>query len=638
MGTFQVQNREIVDFATLPSYIGDAVVAAEDRTFYENSGISVRGIVRALWNNLTGNPTQGGSTITQQYAERYYMGTTTSYWGKFQEAILAVKIAQTQDKPEVLGNYLNTIYFGRDTYGIEAAAQAYFGVHAAELTLPQAATLVGIIPSPNNWDPAKNPERAQERFDYVLDSMVLTGALTQAERDQYTTVPPTIEYARSDRYGGTQGYLLDMVRREVLANTSITEEELDTTGYTIVTTIDPAMQNAAVQAVAEMPEDKPANLSTALVAIDPMNGAIRALYGGPDFLTVQRNAVTQDIAQAGSTFKPFTLVAALENGVSLYSTFNGNNSVEVPGFDRPVTNYGGVSFGQISLLDATANSVNTVYAQLNTQVGPELTVEAAVTAGLPEDTIGLSANPANVLGTASPHPLDLAHAYATFAAQGVRTTPHIISTIAYLSDGTLAYSFDGDPERVFDAEVMADTTYALTRVVENGSGSYAQALRRPVAGKTGTSNDNRSAWFVGYTPQLVTAVALYQVGPNGETEQITPFGGFGEITGGTVPVRVWTAFMQAALADLPVMDFPQPTNRPAPEPTPSEVVEEPVEPVPVPTPTPTPTSTPTPTTPTPTPPQPEPTPSPEPSVEPEPTVEPTPSPEPSVEPEPEPTP
>ena len=558
MGTFGEQNRVIIGVDTIPQHVMDAVVAAEDRTFYENPGINPVGIVRALWNNLRGGSQQGGSSITQQYAERYYFGTTVKdYAGKFEEALLAVKLARSQDKQEILANYLNTIYFGRDSYGIETAARAYFGVGAAELSVAQAALIAGIIPSPNNWDPRADAEKAEQRWNYVLDGMVTTGTLTQAERDAQV-FPETIEHVRSDTLGGTSGYLLDMVKREVLANSVISEDDLLSTGYRIVTTIDPVLQQAAVDAVATLPEDKPANLRTALVTLDPTDGAIVALYGGPDFLTVARNAVTQDVAQAGSTFKPFALIAALESGNSLRSRYDGDSLIDVEGFPEGVRNFGagnGQSFGTVDLVKATANSVNSVYAQLNVEVGPAVTLDVARRAGIPDEALVNQEVPANVLGTASPHPLDMAQAYNTFAAQGMRSEPFIVRSVEYLSGGVV-YEGGTTPERAFAADVMADTTYALTQVVEAGTARKAAEIGHPVAGKTGTSNDNRSAWFIGYTAQLTTAVALYQVGPNDETEEITPFGGVSQVTGGSHPLNLWTTYMTTAMAGREVVQFP----------------------------------------------------------------------------------
>lgn len=575
LGSFAEQNRVIVDGDTIPEHVRQAVVAAEDRTFYENPGIDPVGITRALWQNLRGGSRQGGSSITQQYAERYYGDkTVTDYRGKIEEAFLAIKLARAQDKDEILANYLNTIYFGRDSYGIETAAQAYFGVGVAELNRSQAALLVGMIPSPNNFDPRVSSEQAERRWNYVLDGMVATGALSQEERDA-EVYPETVEFARSDTYAGPQGYLLDMVRREITSRSAVTDEELDHAGYRIVTTIDPTLQQMAVDAITVIPEDKPDNLRTALVTLDRETGGILALYGGPDYLTISRNAVTQDQAQAGSTFKPFALVAYLESGGSLKSRYNGNSMIQPEGWDRPVRNFGsgnGQSFGEIDVTTATANSVNTVYAQMNVEVGPAVTLQTARAAGVCANGVTTEGDcpvlegqevPANVLGTASPNPIDMAQAYNTFAAQGMRTEPFIVASVEYL-DGRLVYQGADDPERAFAADVMADTTHALTQVVESGTARGAREVGHPVAGKTGTSSENRSAWFIGYTMHMTTAVAMYQVGEDEQgasiTEPITPFGGVSQVTGGSHPLSVWKAFMTPAHSGREVIPFPPPAD------------------------------------------------------------------------------
>lgn len=574
MGRFAEQDRTIIASDQIPQHVKDAVVAAEDRTFYENPGVNPAGILRALYLNVTGQDTQGGSSITQQYAERYYVGkTTTDIPGKIREAFLAVKLARVEDKDEILSNYMNTIYWGRDTYGIEAASQAYFGIPASQLDVSQGALLAGLIPSPNNFDPRNSPEQAERRWNYVVDGMVVTGALTQAERDALV-YPATIEFAKPETYAGPNGYLLDMVRRELVAE-GFTEEELDQGGFDIVTTIDGGLQQMAVEEVAAVPADHSPNLRTALVTLEPTTGAIRALYGGPDFITQAQNAVTQDIMQAGSTFKPFALVAYLENGGSLKSKYNGNSNIVIPGYAaEPLQNFGrgnGQSFGTIDVATATANSVNTVYGAINVETGPEKTLDVATRAGAcaswarAEQDCSLFDDqgfPSNVLGTSSPHPLDMAQAYNTFAAQGVRTEPYIVEQVLY-PDGDIAHTNGHETEQVFAADVMADTTYALTQVVERGSGEKAEAVGHPVAGKTGTSNENKSAWFIGFTPQLTTAVAMYQVGVDADgkpvQETITPFGPYvnSQITGSSAPLDLWTAYMTRAMAGREVLSFPE---------------------------------------------------------------------------------
>jgi len=575
MGSFAEQNRVIVGQDQIPQHVRDAVVAAEDRSFYQNPGINPTGIARALWQNLRGGHRQGGSSITQQYAERYYHNDSiTDVRGKIEEAMLAVKLARLEDKDVILANYLNTIYFGRDSYGIETASRAYFGVGVADLDVSQAALLAGVIPSPNNFDPRVSPEQATRRWDYVLDGMVVTGALTQAERDAQV-FPVVVDFAPPQVYAGPNGYLLDMVRREITTQSGITETDLDHGGYSIVTTIDKGLQDMAVAAVQTLPADKPANVQTALVTLERQTGAILALYGGADYITRAQNAVTQDIAQAGSTFKPFTLVAYLEAGGSLKSRYSGRSGIEVAGFGPggspgPVSNFGDASYGTLDILEATARSVNAVYAQMNVEVGPAATLQAARQAGVCAGGVTTEGDcpvlvgqevPANVLGTASPHPIDMAQAFNTLAAQGARTEPFIVRTVTY-PDGEVAYENTQTPEQVFDADIMADTTYALRQPIERAGGTArgASAVGQPVAGKTGSSNENMSAWFIGYSMYMTTAVAMYQEAPDGSQESITPFGGERQITGGTFPLDVWTAFMVPAHQGREVIDFPPPAD------------------------------------------------------------------------------
>jgi membrane peptidoglycan carboxypeptidase len=616
MGKFQVQNRQIVNVAELPQHVRDVVVAAEDRTFWENAGVDPMALGRAFYNNLKGGARQGGSTITQQYIERYWVGeTTTSLSGKFREAMLALKVTREKDKMDILDDYMNTIYFGRGTYGIQAAAQAYFHKDAKDLTLSEAAMIAGVIPAPTNYDPQTNLAAAHSRWSYVLDGMEVMGKLSKSERAALE-FPEVYPYEVPEIYAGPQGYLLEMVRQELMAKGGLSDAQIGTAGLKITTTIDKSIQDQAVARAQDMPEDTPPGLHVAVVALDPETGAIKMIYAGDDYIERQQNAATQDIAQAGSTFKPITLAAALEKGIPLEETFSGRSPIKIG--DWTVHNAGNSQYGQITLLRATQSSVNTVFAQLNEEVGGTSTRDAAIAAGLPVDTIGLDTDLTNVLGTASVHPIDLARVYATFAAQGVRHDTYIVAS-AVSPDGNEVYSGRNKGVRVFSEDSMAELTYALTRVVEYGTGTAAQALGRPAAGKTGTSEHNQSAWFCGYTPQLATAVAFYQEGENGEVVPIEPFGEDAVIQGGGPPARMWVDIMTIGLGDSEVVDFPA---RPQDRATPSRRA---------------PTASATPAAPT-TDPSASPTPSVDPSAEPsvEPSDQPsdTPSPDPSAEPSP----
>ncbi|GAA1723239.1 hypothetical protein GCM10009809_18870 [Isoptericola hypogeus] len=602
MGTFAEQKRELIALADLPDYVGNAVVASEDSTFWTNKGIDPKGIVRAAYTNLqSGSASQGASTLTQQYVERTRLDTTTSYAGKAREAIIALKIAQTTPKEEVLEGYLNTIYWGRGTYGIQTASQEYFSKDAKDLTPSEAALLSGIIPSPVNWDPSVNLEQAKIRWQRSIDRMYEQGYITAAEHKEAAFPKFNEKKEATNTRGGQTGYLLQAVRQELVKSEKnpdgkYTEEELDTRGLKITTTISPKLQKAAVDVAKSLPDDADKNVRMSLVSMDPQTGAVRAMYGGADYVKQSLNTATQDVMQAGSTFKPFTLIGALEQDHTLDEMFDGNSPgapidpatgqvwVDKDGTPWEPDNFNYADYGQIDLATATANSVNSAYAQLNLDIGPETTAEVAHRAGIRKST-EIQPVPSNVLGTASVYPIDLANAYSTIAAQGYKTTPHVVKKVETL-DGATVYEGPTAQEKVFEPDDMAAATYAMTKVVEEGSGEPAQELERPVAGKTGTSQENKSAWFAGFVPQLTTVVGLRQYSTINDTdiggqETIDPFGewkaqGLG-ITGGSWPVRAWTDFMKVATENLEYAEFPeyvppQPTYTPSPTPSEEEKV------------------------------------------------------------------
>lgn len=556
MGTFSEIDRTILPSDQIPDTVKNAVVASEDSTFYENRGVSPRGIARALWNNLRGGARQGGSTITQQYVERYYTGTDTSYTGKVKEMIMALKIDQELSKDEILSRYLNTIYFGRGAYGVQAASQAYFGKDAKDLTDGEAALLVAVIPAPSAYDPAVDPKTATQRWNRVLEREVnVTGKLT-AEQADAIEFPQTQEPKNTNRLGGTNGYLLAMTRSELERN-GLSKTEIETGGYKIISTVDPTIQENTIRAIEQLPDDRPAQNHVGTVTIDPTTGAIRAMYGGADYVTQGRSDATQSRMQAGSIFKTFALVAALQDGYSLNSSWDGNSPASFPGWT--VKNFNDVSYGTVDLKEATTNSINTAYAELNLDMGPEKTKAAAIQLGLAEDTPGLDDAPSNVLGSASPTVMDMAEAYSTIAAGGVHRTPHIVQQ-AVKPDGTVAYEAKDDAQQVLETDIATNATVALQGPPSTGSAKYVRQNMdgRPVAGKTGTSESFRSAWFVGFTPQLVTAVGMFQPSEDGTVEeQLTPFGGEDNITGGTFPTRIWVDIMEPSLEGQEMLDFPE---------------------------------------------------------------------------------
>ena len=550
-------NRTSIPLSDVPLVVQREILAAEDRDFYEHGGFSASGIARAAWNNVIGGSTQGGSTITQQYAKNAYLTQDRTLTRKAKELVLSIKLSQTRSKERILEDYLNTIYFGRGAYGIEAASQAYFTIPASKLTGSQGAVLASLIRSPAGYAPETNKDRLRGRWNYVLDAMVAKEWITEKSRDRQK-FPRIAKRNSGNRLAGDTGFLVDMARRELSA-LGFSEEEVARGGYRITTTFDQKAMNAARTAVEEKgPETGVKGLRIGIAAVQPGTGAVLAIYGGDDYLTDQFNNATQGIVQAGSTFKPFALAAALENDISLYDRFSGVNGTTFtfPGFaPYRVNNFDGYSAGgSISLLRATESSVNTAYVDLENEITPEAVVDSAIRAGIPGITAGLNAGPTTVLGTSSPHTLDMAAAYATFAARGLQANPYVIASVRN-ANGGLVYSKRAAVSRAYDADVASQVTYALTQVVKNGSGFAAQDLGRPAAGKTGTTNSNLSAWFVGYTPEIAVAVSMAKSTESGGLTTLRGTGGMTRVTGGSFPARMWTAMVKAFLKDTPVQQF-----------------------------------------------------------------------------------
>ena len=559
IGRVGAQNRTIVSLTKIPLHLREAVMAAEDRDFYTNKAFSPIGILRALKNNLLGGSLQGGSTITQQYAKTAFLTPDRTIKRKIKELVIAIKLENQLSKDEILENYLNTIYFGRGSYGVQTASQQYFNRTVDQLSVSQAVVIASLLRSPGLYDPAFNKEnrpRLENRFAYVVKGMVEKGWLTEKEAAKLK-IPYIAPRATSGSLSGPKGHIIEAVRKELI-KFGFTEDQIMVGGLVVKTTIVQQAQQAAVDAVNKQgPTKAPANLHIGLVAIRPGTGEIIAMYGGKDYLTRQLNDATQAIAQAGSTFKPFALIAGLQQEIPLTSMWNGDSpqTFDDAGKPYPVANYGFEGWGQISLLKATASSVNTVFVPLGIQVGPENVVEAARRAGIPE-SVAMMPTPSVVLGVASPKVIDVANAYATFAANGIYAKPYLISQVIGSNNGVL-YEGKAQTQEVFAADVMADLTYALKNVVTNGSGFAARKLNRPVAGKTGTSQSNASAWFSAYTPQLAASVALFR---DDATQSLKGVGGLATVTGGSFPARIWTAFMQGALKGEPVLNFPAPAN------------------------------------------------------------------------------
>ena len=596
IGRIGAQNRTIIPLANIPIQLRHAVLAAEDKNFYSNRAFSITGIVRAAINNLRGGSLQGGSTITQQYAKTAFLTPNRDIKRKIKELIIAIKLENQFSKDQILENYLNTIYFGRGAYGVETGAQLYFGRSANQLTLEQSAVLASILRSPGYYDPdyrEGNLERLQARFKYVIDNMHNEGWISD-KRYANIKYPEVKSRVRSGVLAGPKGYLMQAVQSELNA-LGFTEDELMIGGLVVKTTLEKLAQQAAVDAVdKESPKKAPDNLHIGMVSIRPGTGEIVAMYGGKDYLIRQLNDATQSIAQAGSTFKPFALIAALQAGISLSSIWNGDSPKVFDDVGKPyeVSNYGDKSFGDISLLQATASSINTIYVPLGIKAGLDNVVNVARAAGIPQN-VALMPTPSIVLGVASPRVIDVASAFATFAAQGVYAKPFLVKEVQGSNKGVL-YEATIQPQEVFDKLVMADLTYALSEVTRAGTATAAVSkLGRVSAGKTGTSQNNASAWFSGYVPQLATSVAFFR---DDATQSLNGIGGLTSLTGGSFPARIWTAYMKAVLKDIPEEAFPEPAyiggTTPAPIADPVPTLP-PLEPTPSPTPSTKPTAKPT---------------------------------------------
>jgi membrane peptidoglycan carboxypeptidase len=574
-------NRENVTLAQVPIDVQHAVLSAEDRSFESEPGISPTGIMRAMWVDLTGGDVQGGSTITQQYVKNAYLTQARTFTRKFKEIFIAAKLGNTKPKSEILTDYLNTIYFGRNAYGIQAAAKAYFNKNVNQLDAAQGAVLAAVIRAPSFYDPSVNHDKAVSRWHYVIDGMVKKHWLT-ADKAAQLQFPKVL--ARNSKAVhnsdciGPKFFICQAVKAELTDN-GFDEARQAAGGYRVITTIDKAAQDAAVQAVQSHKGDYLAGgvdkgRESALVTVQPGDGAIRAMYGGGDGCQnpTRKDSCTDltgvdglynqagDYRRSpGSSFKPYTLIAALQDGISLDSRFPGPSHIDFPGTGgKGISNSEGESCGSCTLTQALAKSINTIFVPLAQRVGPDKVAQAAKDAGIPDRRIRPEDEvPTLTLGIAAVAPIDQAVGYATIAAQGIYAKPYLIASVKS-SSGHTVFKTKKDTKRVFPADVMADTTYAMTQVLTNGTAAGKGLPGRPAAGKTGTNgerNGDKDAWFVGFTPQLSTAVWYGNADPK---KFVTDNGA--ALYGGGLPALTWQQMMTAALQGKPVESFPPPAH------------------------------------------------------------------------------
>ncbi|GAA2503860.1 transglycosylase domain-containing protein [Streptomyces longisporus] len=635
-------NRQIVNLSQIPKAMQFAVVSQENKTFYTDSGIDPKGIARAVFNMARGGETQGGSTITQQYVKNARLDDQSqTITRKFKEIFISIKVGATVSKDEIMKGYLNSAYYGRNAYGIQAAARAYFNKDSVELNPGECAFLAAMLKGATYYDPAgatsidpaatpeANSKRALRQMQNTLDKMVQYHHLDAATRAKYTTLPNVKNPRSNTQLAGQVGYLVDLAKAYLINNTNITANDLQRGGYSIYTTFDKKKVNeleASVKNVQKAnikPKERPktdTHVQFGGASVDPTTGAIKAIYGGEDATKHFTNNADVTGAQVGSTFKPFVLAAAMKWGVrdkslgpeqaqdertqvSPKSLYSGQNKLKIKEYDGSFwkndkgeewlqTNDGNESYGsppkyQIDLREAMRESVNSAYVQLGMDVGLDKVKEAATDAGLKDNSLAGTSYPSFSIGISDPSAIRMAGAYATFAASGQQREPFSVTKVTS-QDGTV-YTHTDQPHDAFTPKVADNVTDVLKTVVDKGTGTAAQLPGRQVAGKTGTTDGNKSAWFVGYTPQLSTSITMFRYNDD-ESEKNRTFlemygtGGQKKIHGASFPAEIWHDYMAEALKGEPAKDFPTPepigevindVPSASPVPTPSQTLTSP---------------------------------------------------------------
>ncbi|HUP70903.1 MAG TPA: PBP1A family penicillin-binding protein [Acidimicrobiales bacterium] len=558
------ENRSPVALEKVPDHVVNAILDVEDDRFWVHSGVNLRSALRALMTNVeSGEIRQGGSTITQQLVKNALLTPEKSVDRKVKEAVLAVRLEDKLSKREILERYLNIVYFGNGAYGIQAAAETYFNTDVAGLKPVDAALLAGILRNPVGYDPVKQPVSARARRDLALERMVSHKHLSRAEADKLRDEPvPTKVFTPLPP---PNDYFVEEVKQRLLDDTRLgdtPQERYNAVfkgGLKITTTLDPSFQR-----LAELHRDRilprgitRGKFTSALVSVEPSTGYVRAMVAGDDFANARYNLATQGKRQPGSSFKAFVLLAALEEGHGPNDTIDGTApcTLKIPGF-APYTpgNYEGSAGGVMSVTQATANSVNCAYARLGANVGLDKVVNMAAKLGLPKDR--LDAFPSISLGAEEATPLEMAAAYAAIANDGMYRPPSFVEKVADRT-GKVLFEGPGKGTRAVSAQTARVATQVLRAVVDRGTGTAARQRSRQVAGKTGTSQEWENAWFVGYTPQLSTAVWMGSPVGNVPMKNV----GGRNVTGGSYPARIWGAYTAAALGDAPVVNFPMPNTR-----------------------------------------------------------------------------
>ncbi|MEV0238978.1 transglycosylase domain-containing protein [Streptomyces sp. NPDC050674] len=605
------RNREIVDLAEVPKPVQKTFVAAENKTFYKDAGVDLKGTARGLLNTVTGKGAQGGSTITQQYVKNYYLTQEQTVSRKLKELVISLKLDREKSKDYILAGYINTSYYGRGAYGIQAAAQAYYREDAKDLSVAKGAYLAALLQAPNQYDWAIASDTGKKlvkaRWNYVLDNMVKQGWLSESER-QGLTFPVPEEPKADPSLGGQTGYLVkaanaalekQLVAQGTAEDAKQAEAMVDQGGWTVTLNIDKKKQAALEKSVRQQLDSKldPAkrkvdgDVQAGAASVNPKTGAVVAMYGGRDYLKHYVNNATRTDYQPASTFKPVILAAALEGQAK---TQDGTpiraNTVYDGTSKRPVVDNGAkvgfapeneddTDYGKVTVQTAMNKSINSVFAQMGVDVGMPEVMKVAGELGM--DTKGLQAVPAQTLGTMGASPLQMAGVYATLDNHGRKVTPTLLKSVEHNSRTVTIPDAVGD--QVISREAADSVTSVLTGVVDDGT-AQKSVRRNPqrdgqqVAGKTGTSDNNKSAWFTGYTPKLVTSVGLF--GEDAKTHaQVPMYKAAGEprINGGDFPAQIWAAYTFGVMGEVSKFDLDteqgaavQPTWTPTPSRTPTE--------------------------------------------------------------------
>ncbi|MFF0022494.1 MULTISPECIES: transglycosylase domain-containing protein [unclassified Streptomyces] len=641
-------NRQIIPYEKIPKEMRFAVMSAENKTFENDSGVDPMGIARAFVNMAKGGQTQGGSTITQQYVKNAMLDDQSQTISrKFKELFVSIKVGAQEPKEKIMAGYLNSAYYGRNAYGIQAAAHAYFDKDAEELNESECAFLAAVLKGATYYDPAgaesidpvgatpeANRKRAKARWRWILQEEVNDGRLPASVLQKYKTFPKIQNPRSNAQLSGQVGYLVDLAKAYLINNsdkTEITANKLQQGGYEIHTTFDKNMVKDLEKAVKDVRKknikpklrpDKDKYVQFGGASVDPDTGAIKAIYGGEDATKHFTNNADQTGAQVGSTFKPFVLAAAMSWGVrnpdgdseqaqdertiaSPKSLYSGQNKLKIKEYDGSVwtdkdgkewlqRNDGNESYNppsyNIDLREAMRVSANSAYVQLGMDVGLDKVREAAMEAGLLKTSLASASFPSFSIGTSDPSAIRMAGAYGTFADSGKQHDPYSVDKVTN-EDGTV-YQHENKSKQAFRSAVADNVTDVLKTVVDKGTGTAAQLPGRPVAGKTGTTDGNKSAWFVGYTPQLSTAITMYRMDDNESSKkreflEMYGTGGQEKIHGASFPAEIWHDYMAEALKDEPVKNFPTPedigevvNDVPSPSATPSATESRPESPTP----------------------------------------------------------